>query len=263
MVTALVTGGTSGIGAAFARTFAERGDNLVLVARDQTRLDETAAALRHAFGVDVETVSADLSNRDDVLRVAEVLGRTDDPIDILVNNAGFGIHTSLLSEDTTPHERALDVMGRAVLLLGGAAGRAMRARGAGTIINISSVAGYITMGSYSAIKAWVTSYTEGLAVELKGTVCRSRVCCRGGCTPSSMNVQAYASRPSRVSLDRRRRAGCRLPGRCGERQSALHPFRTIQILDVLHQAPASQHDPLDLGAHFVEQVALSPTSTSA
>src|ERR1700712_1967479 len=179
MVTALVTGGTSGIGAAFARAFAERGDNIVLVARDQTRLDESAASLRHAFGVEVETISADLSDRDDVVRVAEVLSRELDPIDILVNNAGFGIHTSLLAEDPSPHELALNVMGRAVLILGASAGRAMRSRGAGTIINISSVAGYITMGSYSAIKAWVTSYTEGLAVELKGSGVQVTALCPG------------------------------------------------------------------------------------
>ncbi|MEF2976003.1 SDR family NAD(P)-dependent oxidoreductase [Subtercola sp. YIM 133946] len=179
MVTALVTGGTSGIGAAFARTFAERGDNLVLVARDQARLDETAASLRHAFGVEVETVSADLANRDDVVRVADILGRADAPIDVLVNNAGFGIHTPLLAEDTTPHELALNVMGRAVLMLGAAAGRSMRSRGTGTIINISSTAGYITMGSYSAIKAWVTSYTEGLAVELAGSGVQVTALCPG------------------------------------------------------------------------------------
>ncbi|UFS58058.1 SDR family NAD(P)-dependent oxidoreductase [Subtercola endophyticus] len=192
MVTALVTGGTSGIGAAFARAFAERGDNLVLVARDEGRLAETAAQLRHAFGVEVETVSADMENRDDVLRVAALLERAENPIGILVNNAGFGIHTSLLAEDTTPHERALNVMGRAVLLLGAAAGRAMRSRGTGTIINISSVAGNITMGSYSAIKAWVTSYTEGLAVELKGS-----------------GVQVTALQPGWVHTEFHERAGIR------------------------------------------------------
>ena len=60
-------------------------------------------------------------------------------------------------------------MCRTVLVLGGAAGRAMRDRGAGTIINVSSTAGFVTMGSYSAVKAWVTSYSEGLSVELRGT----------------------------------------------------------------------------------------------
>jgi short-subunit dehydrogenase len=169
MATALVTGGTSGIGAEFARSLAAEGNDIVLVARDRARLDETAAALHAASGIHVEVIAADLAVRADVLAVAKRLGDETRPIDILVNNAGFGVHSSLLSADTSVHEHAFDVMVRAVLILGAAAGRAMRARGHGTIINVASVAGHLTMGSYSSIKAWVGSYSQGLAVELKGT----------------------------------------------------------------------------------------------
>jgi short-subunit dehydrogenase len=169
MPIALITGGTSGIGAAFARALAARGTDLVLVARDPERLASVATGLSTSFGVTVETVAADLADRSDVDRVAAVLERTERPIDMLVNNAGFGVHDALLAEDTELHERAIDVMIRAVLVLGGAAGRAMRARGRGYIVNTSSTAGFITMGAYSAIKAWVTSYSEGLAVELAGS----------------------------------------------------------------------------------------------
>lgn len=169
MLTALVTGGTSGIGAAFAAALARDGYGLVLVARNEQRLAETADRLRAEHGVAVETISADLSDRAAVETVVERLESTDRPIDLFVNNAGFGVHKSLLSKDTSVHELAIDVMIRAVLVLGGAAGRTMKARGAGTIINVASVAGYITMGSYSAVKAWVASYSEGLAVELRGT----------------------------------------------------------------------------------------------
>jgi len=168
MVTALITGGTSGIGATFARSLASRGYDLVLVARNQDNLDSIAAEL-NGRGTAVETISADLSDRADVTRIAERLGSTDRPIDLFVNNAGFGVHWPLVTTDTRKHEYALDVMLRAVLVLGGAAASAMVARGSGSVINTSSVAGYLTMGSYSAIKAWVTSYTESLAVELRGT----------------------------------------------------------------------------------------------
>jgi len=168
MATALVTGGTSGLGAEFARALARRGYDLVLVARDPERLDSMAAELR-GTGRRVETLRADLADRADVSLVVDRL--TDDarPIDVLVNNAGFGIHTPLTSVDTSSHDRAIEVMIRAVLVLGGAAGRTMRARGEGAIINVASTAGYMAMGSYSAVKAWVNSYTEGLAVELRGT----------------------------------------------------------------------------------------------
>jgi len=184
MATALITGGTSGIGAAFARALAARGDDLVLVARNVDRLSETAAGLAARYGVQVETIGADLANRDDTVRVARRLALRhaqgiERPVDILVNNAGFGIPVSLLAEDTTPHEVGFDVMIRAVLMLGAAAGRTMRERGSGSIVNVSSTAGFVTMGNYSAIKAWVTSYTEGLANELAGTGVTATALCPG------------------------------------------------------------------------------------
>lgn len=179
MATALVTGGTSGIGAAFARVLAERGDALVLVARDAVRLEAMAAELTAAHGVPVETIVADLAVRRDVLRVASRLEDPQRPVDVLVNNAGFGLHTTLLDPDTSVHEQALDVMCLAVLVLSGAAGRAMKARGHGRIINVSSLAAWIAQGNYSAVKAWVLSYSEGLANELHGTGVTVTALCPG------------------------------------------------------------------------------------
>jgi len=170
MATALITGGTSGIGAEFSRQLAHSGNDLVLVARTASRLDETASSLRAEFGIAVETLSADLAIRDDVLRVAQRLTDSTRPIDLFVNNAGFGVHARLTDVDAASvHEHAFDVMCRAVLILAGAAGRTMRERGSGRIINVSSIAGLVTMGSYSAIKAWVASYSQGLSVELRNT----------------------------------------------------------------------------------------------
>ena len=179
MTTALVTGGTSGIGAAFARALAARGDDLVLVARDAGRLAEMATRLTDAHGIEVEVMSADLGDRDDVLRVAARLQSTEQPIDLLVNNAGFGLPYALTNADTAPHEHAIDVMIRAVLMLGAAAGRTMKARGRGTIVNVASTAGFVTMGGYSAIKAWVTTYSEGLANELDGSGVQVTALCPG------------------------------------------------------------------------------------
>ncbi|QDP94848.1 SDR family oxidoreductase [Microlunatus elymi] len=169
MATALITGGTSGIGAAFAQQLAAKNYDLVLVARDETRLKETADELHTGFGVEVETISADLADRHQVLQVAARLADQDRPIDVLINNAGFGVHSKLLDPDTSRQEVAVDVMIRAVLLLSNAAGRAMRERGSGGILNVSSTAGFMTMGLYSAVKAWVTTYTESLAGELHGS----------------------------------------------------------------------------------------------
>ncbi len=166
---ALITGGTAGIGAAFATAFARRGTALVLVARNPERLEESAAALRRDHGVDIETIVADLSDRDAQQRVADRLTTDVDPVDVLVNNAGFSVRAGLLDEDLTPHDLGFEVMVRSVLKLGGAAGRAMAARGRGWIINVGSVSALVTQNNYSAIKAWVGNYSESLGVQLAGT----------------------------------------------------------------------------------------------
>jgi uncharacterized protein len=179
MATGLITGGTAGIGAAFARTLAARGDDLVLVARNADRLSEMATELKERYAIGVETIAADLAVRDEVIGIAERLSSAERPIDMLINNAGFGVRVKLTSADTTPHEHAIDVMIRAVMILSAAAGRTMWSRGSGTIINVSSTAGYVAMGNYSAIKAWVTTYTEALANELHGTGVNVTALCPG------------------------------------------------------------------------------------
>jgi short-subunit dehydrogenase len=168
MATALVTGATSGIGAAFARALARRGFDLVLVARDAERLEREAEGYR-ARGRRVEVLPADLAVRSDVERVAARLEDPARPVEVLVNNAGFSVNSPLVDLDVAEHDRAVEVMVRAVLVLSAAAARGMRARGSGNIVNVSSTAGFVAMGAYSAIKAWVTVYTEALAGELHGT----------------------------------------------------------------------------------------------
>ncbi|MEP6481447.1 MAG: SDR family NAD(P)-dependent oxidoreductase [Rhodoglobus sp.] len=168
MATALITGGTSGIGAAFARQLAAAGYDLVLVARDPARLKSVSAQLHAASGINVETISADLAKRADVAKVAARIEDASRPIDVLVNNAGMAVPAALTSQDTSLHDSAFEVMCRAILILGGAAGRAMTGRG-GRIINISSLQSFLATGSYGAIKAWVTAFSQGLSVELRGT----------------------------------------------------------------------------------------------
>ena len=175
MATALITGGSSGIGAEFARQLAERGYDLVLVARSAERLEATAESLHSEFGINVEVISADLADRQAVDVVAERIRDPHRTIDVLINNAGLGVHASLSHPDVSIHEHAFDVMCRAVLVLGGSAARTMRDRGAGRIINISSVQGLLTTGSYAAMKAWLVTYSQSLSTELSGTGVTSTV----------------------------------------------------------------------------------------
>lgn len=168
--TALVTGATAGLGAGFARSLAGRGFDLVIVARDAERLASTAGALREEFGVQVEVLVADLSDRTALERVADRVRSTTAPIDVLVNNAGFGLKQRLFDGDPADHERMFDVLCRAVLVLSRAATEAMVPRGRGWILNVGSVAGLVPGGGhYSAAKAYVIVLTETLAGELRGT----------------------------------------------------------------------------------------------
>ena len=169
MAISLITGATSGIGAAFARHLAERGNDLVLVARDRERLDSLAEELTQLHQISVEVLCADLSLDEEVSCVCDRLADTTKPIDTLINNAGFGLYARLADVDNPEHYKAFDVMIKAVFRLGGAAARAMKERGQGLIINTGSTSGYYTAGNYSAIKAWVNNYTESLSAELHGT----------------------------------------------------------------------------------------------
>ncbi|MBC7299294.1 MAG: SDR family NAD(P)-dependent oxidoreductase [Demequina sp.] len=169
MATALITGASSGLGEEFAWTLAAAGRDVVLVARSRDRLSETADLLAGATGVNAEILVADLSTAEGTQAVADRLADPDRPIDLLVNNAGHGLRAGFLETTVEEEVAALDVMVRAVLILSHAAARAMTARGHGAILNVSSIASWLGSGSYAAHKAWVTSFTEGLAGQLKGT----------------------------------------------------------------------------------------------
>ncbi|GAA2480712.1 SDR family oxidoreductase [Terrabacter carboxydivorans] len=192
--TALVTGASAGIGQEFARQLAARGHDLVLVARDRARLEALAAELTSRYAVSAEVLVADLSDRGALQAVADRVADPDRPVDVLVNNAGYGQRRSFLRNDVEVEEAAFDVLTRAVLVLSHAAGVAMRERGRGRIVNVSSVAGFIASGSYSAAKAWVTTFSEGLASELAGSGVTVTALCPGF-TNTEFQQRAGISKP--------------------------------------------------------------------
>ena len=179
MPTALITGPTSGIGRGFAEEFARRGFNLVLVARDEARMSALAVELESAYGIACEVLPADLTVRADVDRVAARLADASRPVGALVNNAGFGLNRSFLSGSVDDEQRMVDVLITAVMRLTRAAVPGMVERRTGMVINISSVASWITGGTYAAAKAWVTVFSESLAQELDGTGVRVTAVCPG------------------------------------------------------------------------------------
>lgn len=163
---ALITGASTGLGKEFAEQLAGRGHDLVLVARSRETLQAVADDLTARRGVQVEVLVADLTDRAQLGRVADRVADAGSPVDLLVNNAGFGSRRGFVRNDLEEEERAVDLMVRAVMVLSHAAGGAMRARGRGAILNVSSVAGFVVMGHYSAIKSYVTVLSEALATEL-------------------------------------------------------------------------------------------------
>lgn len=173
----MITGPTSGIGQGFAQALAAQGHDLLLVSRDQARLDALAEEIRRDFSVRADVVTADLTDRSDIERIAGLI--RSDEVDVLVNNAGFGVKGGFLDTSFQQEQQMLDVLVTAVMQLTHAAVPGMVERGRGYIFTVSSVAGWITGGTYSAAKAWATVFTESLAVELSGTGVQPIAVCPG------------------------------------------------------------------------------------
>jgi len=167
---AVITGASSGLGAAFARKLAARGYDLLLVARREDRLQSIAYEITQQYHVRAEVLAADLT---DDTALAEVATRIRESADLglLVNNAGFGTVSYFVDADPESQDQMHRLHVLAVTRLSHAALTNLVARAtAGTgIINVSSVAGYVVSPqsvSYSATKTWMNRFTEGLAIEL-------------------------------------------------------------------------------------------------
>ena len=166
MPTALITGASAGLGAEFARQLARRRADLILIARSEDALEKLAAELRSEYGVAVETVSADLTDEAGVEKVAERLRDDADPVDLLVNNAGFGLPLQFADNDIDDEVRHLRLHVEASMRLMHAALQSMRGRG-GRIINVASVAGFISRSTYSACKAWLIAFSRWANAEYR------------------------------------------------------------------------------------------------
>ncbi|WP_033570663.1 SDR family NAD(P)-dependent oxidoreductase [Dickeya undicola] len=164
----LITGASSGIGAVYAERFARRGHDLVLVARDRSRMDTLAVRLRQDYGVTVDVLPADLTQPDELATVETRL-REDNHIGILVNNAGMNIGGRFLEQATDDIERLVALNTTALVRLASAVAPRLAAAGAGAIINIGSVVGLAPefgLTVYGATKAFVLFLSQGLCLEL-------------------------------------------------------------------------------------------------
>ena len=164
---ALVTGATAGIGESFTRLLASKGYNIALVARDEVRLHERAAGLREKYGIQTFVLPADLATKSGVKSVEKYIQSYE--IEVLINNAGFGINKAFTASNLGDEQDLLNVLVRSPMRLMHVILPGMKERKSGTIINVSSVAGFIAGGTYSAAKSYLTVLSESLNAELKGS----------------------------------------------------------------------------------------------
>jgi uncharacterized protein len=189
---ALITGASAGIGEEFGRQLAGRGTHLVLVARSVDKLEDLAAQLREANGVEVEVLPADLTTEAGLATVEDRLRRVDAPVDLLINNAGFGTFGRFSRSDIDREESQIRLNALAPVRLTHALLPGLRARGGGGVLNVSSMAGFQPVGkmaAYGATKAFLNSFSEALHEELRGEDIHVTVLCPGF---TKTNFQAVA-----------------------------------------------------------------------
>jgi hypothetical protein len=180
--TALVTGASKGLGASFAEALAERGMNLVLVARSTNELNALSTRLYEKYKVQSTILSVDLADPSGPQTVAEELERRGILVDLLVNNAGFGLSGEFLSHDPKQEEAEIEVNVQALVALTHHFGKAMVVRGRGGIINVASNASFQPlpyMATYAATKAFVLHFSEAIHHELIGKGVHVMATCPG------------------------------------------------------------------------------------
>lgn len=179
---ALITGASAGLGERFAECFARDGHDVILVARSVERLESLASRLEQAHGIKAHAVPVDLARPDAPERVFEEVRSRGLEVEFLVNNAGFGSTGPFLEQELGREVEMVEVNCTALLKLTHLFARPMRERGSGRILNVASTAGFQPgpyMATYFATKAFVVSFTEALAHELKGTGVRVTCYCPG------------------------------------------------------------------------------------
>ena len=174
---ALVTGATAGIGESFTRLLAENNYNIVMVARDLQRLEERARGLESKFNISTHVIQADLATESGCAVIEQYI--SNNQIDVLINNAGFGLNKAFTMSSLEAEQQMLDVLVRTPMRLMHAVLPGMKERNKGVVINVSSVAGYIAGGSYSASKSYITVISESLNTELAGTNVKVSALCPG------------------------------------------------------------------------------------
>lgn len=179
---ALITGASRGIGAAYAKSLAQKGFHLLLIARDESRLTTLANMLRSTHGILVHQETLDLSQPNASTQLHEITRQYCDAPDVLINNAGFGLYGAFHTHPSVEIRKMLQLHINTIVETIHLFLPAMMARQSGTIINVSSLAGFFAlpyMAEYAATKAFLISFSEALAEEMHTHGIKIQVCCPG------------------------------------------------------------------------------------
>jgi short-subunit dehydrogenase len=196
MSTALITGASSGIGAAFARRLARDGYNLILVARRREKLEALARELEAAHGIRAEVLVADLARISEIERVEARITELGSDLALLINNAGFGTNGQFHEVTPERHTDMINVHVTASVRLSRAAMPRMLACGQGGVINVASIAAFFPLpgnANYSASKAYLVTFCEALAKEIKGSGVKVQALCPGFTVTEFHDTPEYAS----------------------------------------------------------------------
>jgi uncharacterized protein len=213
----LITGASAGIGAEFARLLAAEGETLIVTARRQDRLEALAEELRRAHGVRVETIVADLALKESADLLAEKTRALGLEVTTLINNAGFGLTGAFADQ---PADRVIEMLALNIVALTRLTRiflPEMRARQAGGIINVASIAAFLPgpyMSVYYASKAYVLSFSEAIAHELRGSGVVVTALCPGATKTEFQEVAGMTDTPllRRLSMSSREVARLGLAG---------------------------------------------------
>ena len=234
--TALVTGASKGLGAAFTEALAERGMNLVLVARSTDQLDALSMRLSAKYKVQCTILSMDLADPSSPQRIAEEIERRGIEVDLLVNNAGFGLSGEFISHDPRQEQAEIEVNVQTLVALTHYFGKAMAARSKGGIINVASNASFQPlpyMATYAATKAFVLHFSEAIHHELTAKSVHVMATCPGPTATSffegtstqmsakNMDSSEMVVRRTLKAFDQRRAVA--YPGRMSVRLASLLP----------------------------------------
>jgi short-subunit dehydrogenase len=215
----LITGASAGIGSEFARLLAAEGETLIVTARRQDRLEALAEELRRAHGVRVETIVADLALKESADLLAEKTRALGLEVTTLINNAGFGLTGAFADQ---PADRVIEMLALNIVALTRLTRiflPEMRARQAGGIINVASIAAFLPgpyMSVYYASKAYVLSFSEAIAHELRGSGVVVTALCPGATKTEFQEVAGMTDTPLLRRLSMSSREGARL-GLAGHR----------------------------------------------